>query len=124
MRERTDRGDTLIEIVIAVVIIGITVTALISSLAAAGTSAQFQRTSVETNTVMRNYAEATKAAARTCTGINDSYEPRFEPPSGFTTSATPAGGGCPAVQTSQPLTLAVTGPTGVTQTMQIVIRTP
>jgi len=124
MRQRTDRGDTLIEIVIAVVIIGITVTALISSLAAAGTSAQFQRTSVETDTVLRNYAEATKAAARVCTGTTDSYEPSFEPPTGFTTSATPAGGACPGVHTSQLLTLAVIGPTGVTQRMQIVVRTP
>jgi len=124
MTHRTDRGDTLIEIVIAVLIIGITVTALISSLGAAGTSAQFQRTSVQTDTVMRNYAEATKAAARSCTGLVSSYDPGFEPPTGFTTSATPAGGVCPDVHTSQQLTLSVVGPTGVAQTMQIVVRTP
>lgn len=123
MPQRTDRGETLIEIVITVVIIGITVSALFLSLGAAGTSAQFQRTSVETDTVMRNYAEATKAAARVCTASTDSYEPRFEPPTGFTTSATPAGDVCPEIGRDRSLTLAVTGPTGITQTMQIVIRT-
>lgn len=124
MRQRTDRGESLVEIVIAVVIIGIAVSALLMSLGATGTSAQFQRASVETDTVMRNYAEATKAAARECSGSTDSYSPGFSPPSGFTISATPAGGACPGVRTSQQLTLAVVGPTGVSQTMQIVIRTP
>jgi prepilin-type N-terminal cleavage/methylation domain-containing protein len=123
MRQSSDRGDTLIEIVIAVVIIGITVSALVSSLGAAGTSAQFQRTSVETDTVMRNYAEATKAAARTCPD-SGSYAPAFDPPSGYAISTEPSGGACPAAATSQPLVLSVTGPTGVQQQMQIVIRSP
>lgn len=123
MRQRTDRGDSLIEVIMAVVIIGITVSALISSLGATGTAAQFQRTSVETDTVMRNYAEAIKAAASGCAD-GDLYELSFEPPVGFTTAAEPHGGVCPAAGTSQPLTLTVTGPTGVAQAMQIVIRTP
>lgn len=108
----------------AVVIVGATVTALISSLATAGTSAQFHRTQVETDAVLRNYAEATKAAARTCTGSGDSYAPMFEPPTGFTAAAAPAGGACPPPGGSAPVTLSVTGPADVTQSMQIVIRTP
>jgi type II secretory pathway pseudopilin PulG len=124
MRGRTDRGDTLIEIVITIVIVSLTVTALISSLATTGAAGQAQRVSALTDTVLRNYAEATKAAARTCTDGGTHYSPTYEPPTGFVSSATPSGGICPAVDTTELLTLAVTGPSGVTQTMEIVVRAP
>lgn len=124
MRDSTDRGDTLIEIIITIVIVAITITALISSLATTGAAGQVQRSSVLTDTVLRNYAEATKAGVRTCTGAGNQYTTTYEPPTGFVASATPPGGQCPDVDTTELLTLAVTGPSGVVETMQIVVRTP
>jgi len=122
MHEQKDRGDTLIEIVLTVVITAISVTALVSGLATAGTAGQAQRNSVSTDTVMRNYAEATKAVARGCTDGAPFVVP-FEAP-GFTVATSPAGVRCPPPTATQQLELSVTGSTGVTQVMSIKIRTP
>ena len=84
-----DIGETLIEIVLTVVIIGISVTALLSGLATAGSAGNSQRISVTTDDVMRNYAEVTKAAARGCI-VGGSYVVIFGAPKGFTVSSSPA----------------------------------
>ena len=117
-----DRGDTLLEFVLTVVITAITVTALVSALATAGTAGQAQRNSVSTDTVMRNYAEASKAVARGCTAGAPFVVP-FDAP-GFKVATTPSPVLCPAPTTTQQLELSVTGPTGVKQVMSIKIRTP
>jgi type II secretory pathway pseudopilin PulG len=127
MRDRSqssarDRGDTLLEIVLTVVITGITVTALVSGLATAGTAGQAQRNSVSTDTVMRNYAEATKAVARGCIDGALFVVP-FEA-AGFTVAISPTNVRCPPPTATQQLELSVTGPTGVKQVMSIKIRTP
>ena len=117
-----DRGDTLLEIVLTVVITAITVGALVSALATAGTAGQAQRNGVSTDTVMRNYAEATKAAAQDCVDgapLAVSFDA-----TGFKVATTPSPTVCPPPTRTQLLQLSVTGPTGVTQTMSIKIRTP
>ncbi|MEY2581960.1 MAG: hypothetical protein QOE09_1809 [Ilumatobacteraceae bacterium] len=128
IRARTDVGETLIEIVLTVVIIGLTVTALLSSLATAGNAGNVQRISVQADVVMRNYAEATKSAVEEHCVPGGSYTvvyPLAESPlpPGFTLP-TGAGGPCPAVNTTQPLTLVVTGPRGFRDSMDIKVRTP
>jgi type II secretory pathway pseudopilin PulG len=127
MRARTDIGETLIEIVVAIVIIGLTVTALLSSLATAGNAGNVQRISVQADVVMRNYAEATKAAVEGCVagGSYTVIYPAIEAPlpPGFT-APTGAGGLCPALSTTQPLTLIVNGPLGFRDSMVIKVRTP
>jgi len=122
MAQQQDRGDTLIEIVLTVVITAISVGALIAALATAGTAGAAQRNSVSTDTIMRNYAEATKAAARLCTGGAEFSVP-FEA-TGFEVATSPEHVVCPPPTATQQLDLSVTGPTGVTQTMTIKIRTP
>jgi type II secretory pathway pseudopilin PulG len=127
MRARTDIGETLIEIVLTVVIIGLTVTALLSSLATAGNAGNVQRISVQADVVMRNYAEATKAAVEGCVAggsYSVTYPATEAPlPPGFTLP-TGAGGLCPAVNTTQALTLLVAGPLGFRDSMDIKVRTP
>ena len=59
MRAERDVGETLIEIVVTIVIVGLTIAALLSSLATVGNAGNAQRRSVQTDVVMRNYAEAT-----------------------------------------------------------------
>ncbi len=123
MRRQRDIGETLTEILLTVVITGLTVTSLISSLATAGNAGNTQRSSVATDVVMRNYAEATKAAAQLCVAAA-SYTVSYTPPPGYTTSVTPIGGVCPSIASTQLLQLSVAGPRGSHETMQIKVRTP
>jgi len=123
MRSRPDRGETLVEIVITVVIIGVAVTALVSALATSAAAGGAHRTNVSTDTVMRNYAEATKAAAQSCT-VGGTYVIGYVPPTGYAVAVAPAGNRCPAVHATTMLTLSVTGPTSVRQSMEIKVRTP
>lgn len=118
-----DRGETLIEIVLTVIITSLTITALISSLATAGNAGNAQRGSVRADVVMRNYAEATKAAAQSCLG-GAKYTVVYAPPPGYTVMAAPSTGACPEPSSTQLLTLQVLGPQGFHQQMQIKLRTP
>jgi Tfp pilus assembly protein PilV len=123
MRERRDAGETLIEILFTVVITGLTITALIASLATAGNAGNVQRNSLRGDIVMRNYAEATKAAAQTCVA-GATYTVVYTPPTGFTSTTVPTGTVCPAVATPRLLQLVVTGPLGLRETMQVKVSTP
>ncbi len=125
-RRRTrsgDAGETLVEIVLTVLVIGITVTALVSALATSAAAGASHRDSVRADTVIRNYAESVKAAADTCTA-GGTYHVDFTPPTGYVATISPTGGTCPAVTTTQLVTLQVTTPVGIAHTMQIRIRTP
>ena len=122
-RVRCDLGDTLVEILFAVVIISVTVAALMSSLANAGNAANVQRNSVQIDLVMRDFAEATKSAVQSCVE-GGTYAVAYTPPVGFTAAATPTSSQCPKVSSAEVLQLTVTAPLGVRQTMQIRIRTP
>ncbi len=113
----------LLEIVLTVVVIGIAVTALVSALATSAAAGATHRDGVRADTVMRNYAEATKAAAGSCV-VGGTYTVNFRPPDGYAVAAAPDDGVCPAVTSTQLVTLTVTTPTGVAHTMQIRIRTP
>ena len=123
MSERRDGGETLIEIVITVVITSITITALVSSLATTGSAGVAQRNRAAADTVIRNYAEATKQAARSCT-VGGTYSVDYTVPDGYTAVAEPADGACPDTSAVKRITLTVTEPTGVFDSMQIAIRTP
>ena len=120
---RTDAGETLVEIIVTIIIVSVAVTALVASLGSAAGSAKAHRDNVLTDTVVRNFAEATKSAAESCTP-GGSYSVSYSPPAGFSVSKSPASNTCPAVNTTQSLTLSITGPGGVVKTMQMMVRTP
>jgi len=123
VRERRDSGETLVEILITVVITGLTVTALVSSLGVAGNAGNVHRSSVESDVVMRNYAEATKAAVRGCVA-GAPYTVVYVPPAGFTVATQPTAHVCPNLDATQLVAITVDGPLGVHQTMDIKVRTP
>lgn len=122
-RDNDDGGETLVEILLTVVIVGLTVTALVSSLGNAGNAGNVQRSSVQIDTVMRNYAEATKVAVQGCVA-GSTYVVSYLPPTGFTVAAQPTGGACPPVSATTLVRLDVGGPLGLHQSMQISLRTP
>lgn len=121
--DRRDTGETLVEIVLTVVIIGVAVTALISALATTATASTTNRSTVDADTIMRNFAEAIKDTAFGCVeGAPIVVD--YTPPDGFGATITPVNALCPAVTATTRLTLDVDGPSGVHQRMEIVVRTP
>ena len=123
MRERRDVGETLIEILLTIVITGITIVALLSSLASAGNAGNAQRNNVRADIVMRNYAEAAKTAAQSCV-TGQPLNVTFVPPVGYAVTAEPTDALCATIASSRVLQVTVTGPQGLHETMQIAVRTP
>lgn len=118
-----DRGESLVEIVLAVVVIGIAVSALVAGLATAANAAGAHRASVVADTTLRNAAEDVKLAARACSagaplavdlGADDGWTVRVSP-------STPT---CPPPTETSTLTFTTTGPTGQEWSLDVVVRSP
>ena len=124
LRRRRDAGETLVEVLLTIVIIGLTVTALLSSLAAAGNAGNLQRSSVQGDYILRNYATVAKAAAQLCTA-GGTYAPSYTAalPPGFTVGPV-APVLCPNVSSYLPVTLTVAGPLGYDDSLDVLVRTP
>jgi type II secretory pathway pseudopilin PulG len=128
MRRRKDIGETLVEVMLAIVIIGLTVTGLLSGLATAGNAGNVQRISVQADTYMRNYADAIKAAAaQQCVDGKAKFTVSYQPPveSKFEVLGA-AVNECPSIdaKTLQLTKLTVVGPRGFQDHMEIKVRTP
>lgn len=120
MRVQGDEGVSLVEIVIAIVIMGVVFSALFAALGTVAYSSKSHRELTTADTVMRSYAEATKEAVRTdCSNGGVTYTVDYDPPDGFVPAGAP--GNCPVPTAPQTLNLTVAGPNGTT-TMQIVVR--
>jgi hypothetical protein len=110
------------------VIIGVVIGAFVASFSTGATASSAHRYNVTADVVMRNYAEATKAAARaTCTGQGQALTityPSPGPPSGFSVTSNPNPPFCPAPKDVTPVTIIVKTPNGQTRSMSLDIRTP
>jgi type II secretory pathway pseudopilin PulG len=127
LRRHGEAGESLVEILIAIVIIGIVMGAIFATYATASTSAKSERDFVTADAVLRNYAEATEQAVRTtCTSGNPGspFAVTYAPPSGYTVSAGAGQLKCPAVTTVGLVAITVTLPSGSTRTLSIDVRTP
>ena len=125
MQARRDIGETLVEVLLTVVIVGLTVTSLLSSLGTTSKAGAAQRVGVQSDVVMRNYAEATKAAVQLqCVATGGTYTVGFVQPTGYRVSG--AGSACPSpsATTLTALQLTVIDPLGRQLLMWIKVRTP
>ena len=143
-----ERGDTLIEVLVAIVVIGITIVAVLGALVSGvGASAQHRNLAVD-DTLLKSYADTAKLQIEP--PDNPAVQPLFQPcaqpddyqgsvsftvptsDSGYTVGITsvqywdsPTGtfsGACPA--DLQLLGITATAPGGATQQLSIIVRNP
>ena len=85
----TERGDTLIEILLAIVLIGLMMGVLFASITMGATGSNNHKNLSTADGILRNYAGATKTAAKTCVSGGTFTVPAPTVPGGFSVSSTP-----------------------------------
>ena len=130
-RRRDETGDTLVEIVIALVIIGIVVGSFFAAITTSASASKAQKDFVTADAVLRNYAEATKQEVRSpsCSTSGTPLDTSGYPavPSGFSVLAAQPGGNvpvCPAVTSVERIDITATLPSGNQQHLSIAVRAP
>lgn len=81
-RRRTDDGETLVEIVVAVAIMGLAAVAIMAGLQVSATVSGTDRRQSTAETAVRNFAEQIQATVDGG-GYSDTASYSFSPPSGF-----------------------------------------
>lgn len=125
MRRGNEGGETLVEILIALVIMGLVMGAIFATYATASTGSKGERDLVTADAALRNYAEAAKQGARSCKTAGAPFTVKYTPPpTGFLVSAPPAELTCPPVTAVGQVDITVTLPSTATRTLSIDVRTP
>jgi Tfp pilus assembly protein PilV len=136
---RHESGETLVEILIALVIMGLAITALVAGLAASSRTAATHRDEALSNTYVVQIAEKVKATTYvTSCGANPYSGSLTAPATGWTATATltywaPAtgtfSGSCvdsdttlPSYRKMQQITIKVTAPSGIFDSISVVKR--
>ena len=127
MRHKNQRGESLIEIIFAIVVIGLVLSAVVAAISTSENGTTAHRDLVNGDTVIRNYAEAVKTAVRSsCMPTGGTWTAAYPgalPPGGYAINSL-AGQNCPSVSTTSTVTVQVTLPNGTTKSMAVVVRTP
>ena len=118
LRRRGEAGETLVEILITVVIMGLVVGAIFATYSAAATTSKSQRDFVTADAELRDYAEALHAATQNCTpGDALTLAPPVTPyPYAVATDNPPK---CPAATAVEPIEISVT-PTNGTPAQKLI----
>jgi Tfp pilus assembly protein PilV len=118
-------GSTLIEVLIASVIMSTAVIVLITGLGTLFATSIQSRETTTAGVVARSYAEGlVVAVAKTGAWCSSTYAVAYSPPTGYGVSA--ALGACPAGNATtaqyQTATITATTPKGATETLRMVVR--
>jgi hypothetical protein len=127
MSRKNDEGVALVEIVIAIVLLGGAIAALMGAITTATMGSKTHRDLATQDTVVRSYAEAVKREVReTCTVGGTFSMASYTPPAGYTPTVSSTN--CPSAVSGTDgapvLTVTVTGPTGTVKTMNVAVRIP
>ena len=101
-----ERGDTLIEILIAIVLIGLMMGVLFASITMSSTGSNNQKNLTTADGLLRNYAEAAKTAVRTQCASGSTFTVTAPSVPGFIVSSTPnlsTPQSCPPTTNANPL---------------------
>lgn len=123
---RGQRGETLVEILITVVLIGVVFSALAIALATGSTTSNEHRNLVTADALLRDYAEAAKSAARADCATSSTYATTTTSlPAGFSVVAGPTNGMCaPDSASVQQVQFTVSIPGGTQRSLSIDVRNP
>jgi len=123
-RVRDERGSTLVEVLIATAIMGISVVVLLVGTSTTFISSAQNRQSTTGAIVARDYAESLDLAVTASAWCSGSYTVSYTPPSGYSVGV--AYSQCPAANVAQLQTavITVTAPNGATETLRTVVREP
>jgi type II secretory pathway pseudopilin PulG len=126
-----DRGETLIELLVSIVILGVTATAIMGALAVAANASTYHRREANTGVVMKDYIEALEAAVSQRTGASwcstaaATYAPSYTAPTNASATPSVSLGGCPSTSANTPqfqtATVTVTASDGRTESQDIVL---
>jgi type II secretory pathway pseudopilin PulG len=128
-RARSENGETLVEVIFSLVIMGLIFSAFLAAIATSSTASKTHRDLVTADAVLRNAAELTKRAVRHDCRSGPTYSATFPtPPAGFTPPPNISNRACPPVtgsfDTQVPeLTFTVTMPEGQTRSLNVRVRT-
>ena len=131
-RANNERGETLVEILMAVVLIGFVFSAFFATYSTAAKASATQRNAAQVDAILRNAAEATKNAVRvgcasataSTPGATYATPPPPPPPFSLSVTSSPPGQTCPAVGSLQHVTFSVSAPGAVPSKLTIELRTP
>jgi type II secretory pathway pseudopilin PulG len=124
IRRYDEAGDSLVEIVFAIVLIGIISAGFFAAVTTSASASRSHREAVTADAVLRNFAETAKQSARdTCvdgSATGDTIPVTYTPPSGYTVSAT--GLTCPAAGVVQLVHISARTPVNIEKTLDIEVR--
>lgn len=123
------RGETLVEVLIAIVLIGLISSAYFATATSQTRASALNKELVQADALARSYAELAKATVRNgCTAGSSFTVDASTFPSGYTPSAPSSGPGaqvCPQSATQpQVIDLTVTTPSGAAKKLSFEVLTP
>ena len=126
-RTHSEAGETLLEIVIALIVIGLVIGGYFAAYATVTTGSKSQRDLATADSLLRASAETTKAAVSHDCDTGSTYTPApVTMPPGFTlsTASNPSGRNCPDPDSLQQVTFTITMPNGKPKQLAIEVRSP
>jgi prepilin-type N-terminal cleavage/methylation domain-containing protein len=127
-RFANERGETLVEVLIAIVLIGVISSAYFLTASAQTTSSSINKDLVQADAVARSYAELAKATVRNgCTAGAPFTVDTSTFPAGYNPSTPSSGPGqqiCPTTTTPQEIDLTVTTPSYATAHLSFGVLAP
>ena len=121
-----ERGSTLVELLVATAIMGISVVGLLTGASVTAQTSGQNRSQTNNGIVARNYAESLSESVTStnwCQTTAAGYGPGYTVPTGYTVTA--VFGSCPGASAAQfqNVTITVTS-NGGTETLKTVVRLP
>jgi Tfp pilus assembly protein PilX len=122
---RSEAGETLLEIIMALVIVGLVVSAYFATYSTSALGSTSQRDLVTADGLLRRYAETIKAGIRHDCASSTTYTTTSTTiPANFSVSVVPSTQNCPAATTPVQIAIAVKLPHGLTRSLNTEVRSP